>query len=259
MSFLDENLEINIISVLDLSWDIQNKVSGTRPYHALSYRISGDAEFETANDIIKVSKNDVCFVPAMLNYRLITHKKEHVIVIHFEANTEFEKRIEVFTPRNYAFIRERFESALKYWSLKKAGYKFSATSSIYKILAHLQRQHSEEAILNGSSVLYDAIEYIHEYYSDSSLTVARIAKAVNISEVYLRKLFMTALNTSPLKYINDLRLSHATELLQSGYYSVNKTAIETGFNDSKYFSTVMKKYRGCSPSDLLLKSKKHRS
>ena len=52
---------------------------------------------------------------------------------------------------------------------------------------------------------------------------------------------------TPQKYINQLRLTAATELLQSGYYSISEVASHCGFNNINYFSAFIKKETGLSP------------
>jgi len=55
---------------------------------------------------------------------------------------------------------------------------------------------------------------------------------------------------TPVKYITRLRMEYAEKLLSSGVYSVEKIASMCGYNDSKYFSKVVKGYYGCPPSSL---------
>ncbi len=55
-------------------------------------------------------------------------------------------------------------------------------------------------------------------------------------------------NLTPMQYLNHLRIVAASEMLLSQPdRSVIDIAIECGFATSQYFSTVFKKYHGCSP------------
>ena len=50
-----------------------------------------------------------------------------------------------------------------------------------------------------------------------------------------------------MKYINDLKLKRAKELLNSGFYTVSDVATQAGFFDLSYFSRFFKKKRWCIP------------
>ena len=80
------------------------------------------------------------------------------------------------------------------------------------------------------------------------MTIDILADLCGISNTYFRKIFEKEFGISPLKYINNLRLHHALELLKSGYYSVASVSLMAGFNDPNYFSSFIKKMTGYSPS-----------
>ena len=64
--------------------------------------------------------------------------------------------------------------------------------------------------------------------------------------------FVKNYSATPLKYINDLKLNYAKELLRSSYYTVSEVAEKCGFENVYYFSLFMKKRTGKSPSQFLL-------
>ena len=61
-----------------------------------------------------------------------------------------------------------------------------------------------------------------------------IAAHMRISETHLRRIFKQELNTSPIKYINNLKLEKAKNMLCLSNYSVNEIAYIVGFNDEFY-------------------------
>ena len=46
-----------------------------------------------------------------------------------------------------------------------------------------------------------------------------------------------------------MRIKKAKDLLQTGYFTIKETALKSGFDNVKYFSTLFKKEVGCSPSE----------
>jgi AraC-like DNA-binding protein len=70
-----------------------------------------------------------------------------------------------------------------------------------------------------------------------------------ISEDYFRKIFKNTFEISPRKYINDMKISYAKELITSGMYTVTEAAELSGYTDMSYFSREFKKAFGICPAD----------
>ena len=92
------------------------------------------------------------------------------------------------------------------------------------------------------------MKFILKHFNNPDLTLKEIADKSFISEVYFRKLFKKEFGVSPQKYIINLRIQKATELISTGYYSLKETASMCGYTDYKYFSTEFKKQMGVPPS-----------
>ena len=69
-----------------------------------------------------------------------------------------------------------------------------------------------------------------------------------MSEVCFRKLFKARFGLSPAKYLMQLRIHKAAELIHTGYYTLKEVASLCGYRDYKYFSVEFKRLKGCSPS-----------
>ena len=74
-----------------------------------------------------------------------------------------------------------------------------------------------------------------------------LASLCNMSEVLFRRNFKNSTGLSPLKYINNLKISRAKELLSVGMCSVSEAATLSGFHNECYFSREFKKHTGMSP------------
>lgn len=77
--------------------------------------------------------------------------------------------------------------------------------------------------------------------------ISKYAQACGISETYFNQLFKKWSGTTPVKYRNRIRISHAQTMLKDGNATVEEAAILTGFEDSFYFSRVFKSVTGVSP------------
>lgn len=53
----------------------------------------------------------------------------------------------------------------------------------------------------------------------------------------------------PIKYINNLKMTRAKELLSSGMYTVSEVCFLSGYKDESYFSREFKKHFNLSPRE----------
>lgn len=249
MFFKTENFDINIISTHQLCWGKRNDNSDIRPYHALSFRISGNAKFIHSNTVTEVKSNDIVFVPAYCNYKLES-KEEQLFVIHFETNETLPTTIKKFTPENSLYYRHKFEELHTAWSKKQTGYIHECKSIFFKILMHIERDYLHTEHSTTDERLSVAVDFIHDHFTDSNFTIDDLAQLCNMSGTYFRKLFQSKYHVSPLTYIKNLRLQYALELLKSGYYTISEISDKCGFKNIYYFSSFIKKETGFSPSEV---------
>ena len=93
----------------------------------------------------------------------------------------------------------------------------------------------------------NAIEYMKQHFSDSSLTVEQIASQAFLSSSRLSVLFRQEMNQTVNDYLTDLRISHAVYLLQNSSYKIYEIAEKAGYKSSQYFSQVFFQKTGQKP------------
>ena len=76
-----------------------------------------------------------------------------------------------------------------------------------------------------------------------------LAELCKINYSYLDRLFKEKFDLSPKKYIIQLKINYARNLLESGVYSVSEAAEELHFSDVYFFSRQFKEYTGRTPSE----------
>ena len=253
MFFETNNFSVCSISAFTLNWGAKIETSGIRPYHALSFRIKGNAKFITETDTITVKTGDIVFVPAFYNYTLDSGDEE-VCVIHFSSNEKLPPKIKKFSPEAMGYYEKRFTELYNVWTKKQTGFEHECRSIFHKIVMHIERDFESNKINMGNSKIFHAIDYIHENFTAPDLTVAQLVKDSNMSETYFRKLFFKNCNTTPLEYINKLKIDYAIELLGSKYYTVNEVAEKCGFSSAYYFSAFIKRETGFPPSKFISKN-----
>ena len=65
---------------------------------------------------------------------------------------------------------------------------------------------------------------------------------------WFNKSFKAATGTSPMKYIQTIRIRNAQTLLETTDYSISDVASFVGYENPLYFSRLFRKAKGMSPS-----------
>ncbi len=116
---------------------------------------------------------------------------------------------------------------------------------IYKILT----DSDTDNILTTPKKLRHCIDYISRNYA-SNITLDELAKYSNVSKQQLIRYFKSTLNTTPMQYITEYKITHAKKMLfYHSELTINEIALELGFDNQHYFSKVFKKTTGETPSE----------
>lgn len=99
-----------------------------------------------------------------------------------------------------------------------------------------------------ASQLKLASYYLKEHYSNANCNVEDLCHHLNLSRSYLYTLFKKQMNISPQKYLTQLRMNDACQLLQNTNESVQSIAHRVGYRDEFTFSKAFKRYSGFSPT-----------
>lgn len=100
---------------------------------------------------------------------------------------------------------------------------------------------------HNSDVVENAKKYISENYHDEELTLNTVAHEVNVSPNHLSAMFSQKTGQTFVKYLTDVRMHRAKELLKCTSKRSNEICEEVGYRDPHYFSYLFKKNVGCSP------------
>ena len=127
-------------------------------------------------------------------------------------------------------------------------------ADLYNVIYSIQKEHSYVYYpKNKLDVIEKAINYIHENYATEPLSIESVSTLCNITPEYFRKIFKSFYKVSPIKYINNLKISSAKELLESNLYSVYEVATQSGYSEMCHFSREFKKHTGVCPSEYMNK------
>ena len=100
-----------------------------------------------------------------------------------------------------------------------------------------------------SRYVHQAVRQIEkEYFNEVNIKI--VAEELYITESYLSRLFKKETGYTFVEYLTRYRLVKALELMRNQDLKVYQVAELSGFNDSRYFSLIVKKYLNMTPTEL---------
>lgn len=101
-------------------------------------------------------------------------------------------------------------------------------------------------IMAGEHIIIKAKSYIKAHYMEQ-ITLASVAKMLQISESHLSRLFRKMQGDSFTEYLQRTRMNVAAELLRNSNMKIYEIARAVGYTSSEQFSRMFKKVTGSSP------------
>jgi AraC-like DNA-binding protein len=80
------------------------------------------------------------------------------------------------------------------------------------------------------------------------LSLGEFAQSVNLSVWRLCHIFKSDVGMPPIRYLRQLRMERAKDLLESSFLSVKEIAFQVGLNDESHFVRDFKSTYGFSPA-----------
>ena len=129
-------------------------------------------------------------------------------------------------------------------------------------------QYVDEIILNiinkmkreQDGITHDSIRnligYIEEHYNED-ISLNQLAEMLNMSPVYLSALFKEETGISYVKYLTEIRMKKAKELLSQGHL-VYEVCEMVGYPNYRYFCDLFKKRTGMTPNEYKVTVRKNR-
>lgn len=128
-------------------------------------------------------------------------------------------------------------------------------SLFYETFAYLIQTHNSDKTLElkasvNSAIINRVKEYLHTYY-DTKITLEQLSQVSGISTYYLNRVFSKSQGLPPHKYLMNLRLNRALDLLK-GKNTITEVGYMVGFFDQSHFIRNFKSFLGITPKEYQL-------
>ena len=249
-NFMTYNFNITKANCILLKGCNKNSYNRTRVDYGLVFYPEGGYTFKFHSGLtLRMCKNSLLFNPKDSVYDIEVNENKDCYGFSFDLDVPFACDPFVMSVRHAQFFLDTFKEAERMYRFANLGYIMNGKSKLYSIIGAMQQEYGLGYISGDNySVILPAIERIHQSYTSGTPSVSELAALCSVSPEYFRMLFKKKYGTSPIKYINSLRLNHSKELLSSGMYSVSEVSSLSGFSALPYFCREFKKKYGVSPS-----------
>lgn len=100
----------------------------------------------------------------------------------------------------------------------------------------------------GNQVVNRIREHVSRYYMDD-IGIAQIADRLNLTPNYVSALFRKETGTTFVRYLTEIRINHARDLLDSPDSTVAEVARAVGYRSTRHFSRLFREVVGRNPSE----------
>ena len=105
-------------------------------------------------------------------------------------------------------------------------------------------------LIDGLQRVSTVLSFFNEYYY-KKITSNFLEIQYNCNFDYINRVFKETTGKTIFVYLNELRISQAKLLFNTGSFKVSEVSEKVGFQDSYYFCKVFKKYTGVTPSNYI--------
>lgn len=224
------------------------KIHRRRGLWLLSLKYTGETVYTCNGKQIVNDLNNAVLLPDGCDYSWRCTEEGYFIFIQFASNLTFSEIIPVPLSDGKALLKRMQEYHTIYTS-RQPFYRMHCTAELCSMLQSMLQPLTQGYTLSvKQKKIQPAMDYIISHYTQP-ITNDELAAQTPYSTMYFRKLFKEVYGTSPIAYIQSLRILQAKEMLRVDYGSISTVALSLGYANIYDFSRAFKKETGMPPSE----------
>ena len=248
------------------------------PFWELVFIDKGELEVIADDKVALLKKDELIFHKPDEFHSIICNGKiaPNVIILSFDSNSKamnyFRNKIMHVTPEQKQMLANIVKEGMaafqgpfdipfrpKMYKNKKA--PFGAEQRLKNLLELLlidMVRHGKSANqpkrnigVSKNSISFHAVDQAIRYMEqnlESDITVDDLCKTLNLSKSTFKHIFKEVTGRPPIRYLIDLRITRAKQLIREENLNMTQIAASLGFHSVHYFSRYFKKATGLSPT-----------
>ncbi len=245
-------LELTYIDAGSAEHTLNGKVSVLHPGDYLivdhgsihSYRALDQEGYDNLDCLFRPELLD----PALKGFHSLRSVLEHYL-LHFNIQAFAQDPAAMVFHDENGRVRELLTRMAEEAERKDAGYTEMLRCYLVELLVFTMRKLDDaEALATGQDISAFLTAYVAEHYMEE-LTLCELAARLKYSLPYVSKRFKEDTGVNFVRYLQNYRVAQACRLLVSSDKTLSEIAEMVGYHDVKFFSGLLKRETGLSPSE----------
>lgn len=257
-------LIVNCASCVNTPEQHRNVNTDGRLDYMLMYVIEGTLAAHTPLGDGVIEGGSAVIIPPKTPYEFnCTGEVIYFLTVHFTGSEVLNKlqeygisifpSINTLSPKNH--MQLRFKKLFEGFARNDRFRDYDLSCLFERILIEAGRSIDTS---NKSTVLLNkSINYINEYFN-KKIPITHLASMENMCMTTYNKNFKSIMGISPTKYIIELRMNSAKELLEFTDLPITEVAVTCGYDDLNFFTKTFKNEIGTTPSAFRRESRKYK-
>lgn len=173
--------------------------------------------------------------------------KDEVFVMQY-AVIDLASLIITLAEQAGVFIKDIIEEDI----VKTLNQKVRLTEMVdytYSVVLQIKAQDTRKQLSHSERLIQDILGYIESDYHNDSLSLEYLSDKYNVSGSHLSMLFKKNAGITFSRYLINLRMKKAKELLLKSDLKIADISVKVGYKDVYYFSHSFKRVVGVSPRE----------
>lgn len=241
------------------NWHSQKEKIG---YNVFILVVKGKVNYSINGEQIIAEKGDLVFIPSgtlrgAKNHESGEHQK-YTVAFTMDENVNssnpfpINKKFHKIKTRNPEYVKHRFERLFVDSRGDRKFRSYICVGILQELLGMFARE-LDNPTVTPSKVKYTSIveNYLLENYR-KNIEIEQLAKLINRSPSYTISIFKELMGQSPIRYIHQLRIIEACNLLLNTDMTIVAISDYLGYYDPSYFSRMFKKLTAMSPKEFAM-------
>ncbi len=225
-----------------------NAKTENRKFWGLIYKYEGETEYTQNGEKIISNCSHVIIIPKGSTYQWKCVNEGHYYTIEFESNKDSSNFVRIPVKNSSEFVELLKDLEFKKMQ-KSSEHEIECIRDFYNIILKALSDNNRSYVPSDKKMrIKPSVDYMLKNY-DKNLTNDSLADLSGLSTVYFRKLFTEIYGTSPIVYVQKLRMKKAKQMLRSDFCYISDIALSLGFKSVYDFSRTFKKHVGYSPTE----------
>lgn len=236
----------------------ETRASATTEACVLLVRTAGRSVYRVGNMRLTLDPDMLLFLPAGTAYEMEIEEEGPCFIIEFDATASEGAPMPcaLYADEN-GEIASGAKNLLTYWKLRGPAYRSKCLCELYGLITQISTVNAyTDSLVGKYQLIHKSVKYIEKNYRRQDLYTPMLARMSGIGETYYRNIFLAVFHIPPTRYIQNLRIDKAKELLVASDATMEQIALATGFANASYFCKVFKTVTGMTPSVFVEKSRR---